>query len=252
MINKGKGCIVAIFKGLNPINTIKHGLDNVFIKKEEPLPKGYVTDGLIIHFSGEDKPIDGKWVDRIIQKNTSLTNSPTYDSTNKCYSFNGINQYGTFTMTDTTGGDFTLEVYYKQDEVGPFDVRVGNNRSTSRGFGIVNDNGTSYAWIYSTSELTLPTADRPIQVAGRKTYTRLSRETATMHFDLIDGVQKVNRTFEGVSDDLRVSGYRMAYSGNDANKYSKCQIYSIRLYNRKLTDEEIAQNYAEDVRIYGE
>jgi hypothetical protein len=45
----------------------------------------------------------------------------------------------------------------------------------------------------------------------------------------------------------------IAKNGTDstATTYSKCKIHAIRLYNRKLTDEEIQQNYEQDVRLYG-
>jgi hypothetical protein len=211
----------------------------------------YVSNGLLFYLSGEDAPVDNTWIDRISKTVTTLYNSPTYDSNNKCYSFNGTNQYGTFNMSSATSGDFTLEVYYKQDTVGPFDVMCGTKRGSANGYGILNNNGANYAWIYGGSSLTLASADRPTQVAGRKVYTRLSREGSTMHFDLIDSQQNVNKTFAGTSINLGVSSFRIANSGS-SNIYSKAQIYSIRLYNRILTDEEIAQNHAEDVRIYGE
>ena len=211
----------------------------------------YVDDGLVFYLSGEDVPIDNKWYDRIAHNPTTLYNSPSYDNGNKCYSFNGTNQYGRFDVNSVTSGDFTLEVYYKQDQVGPFDVMCGTARGSAKGYGILNNSGTNYAWINSSSTITLPSADRPTQVEGRKTYNRLSRETANMHFNLIDSSRNVYKTFTGTSANLNVSDFRIANSGT-SNIYSKCQIYSIRLYNRKLTDEEIAQNYAEDVRIYGE
>jgi hypothetical protein len=37
MINKGKGCITAIFNGSIPIGVIKHGLDTIFQKPTEPV-----------------------------------------------------------------------------------------------------------------------------------------------------------------------------------------------------------------------
>lgn len=52
MINKGKGCIVAVFKGLNPINIIKFGLNTVFQKPSEPSESNFIlADGNIFYTS---------------------------------------------------------------------------------------------------------------------------------------------------------------------------------------------------------
>ena len=37
MSYQGKGCLTAIFDGSIPIGIVKHGLDTVFSKKEEPV-----------------------------------------------------------------------------------------------------------------------------------------------------------------------------------------------------------------------
>ena len=47
MINNGKGCIVAVFKGLNPINIIKHGLNTVFEKPTTGESNFIMADGNI-------------------------------------------------------------------------------------------------------------------------------------------------------------------------------------------------------------
>lgn len=51
MINKGKGCIVAVFKGLNPINIIKHGLNAVFEKPTTSESNFLMADGNIFYTS---------------------------------------------------------------------------------------------------------------------------------------------------------------------------------------------------------
>lgn len=51
MINKGKGCIVAVFKGLNPINIIKFGLNTVFEKPTTSESNFLMADGNILYTS---------------------------------------------------------------------------------------------------------------------------------------------------------------------------------------------------------
>ena len=51
MINKGKGCIVAVFKGLNPINIIKLGLSTVFEKPTTSESNFIMADGNIFYTS---------------------------------------------------------------------------------------------------------------------------------------------------------------------------------------------------------
>lgn len=114
MVNKGKGCISAIFDGSIPIALVKHGFDTVFKKPSEPIvpETGYITDGLIANFSGEDNYVDGAWVDRISGYKfvpVSSSTAPVYDATNKLYqatSFGGMKS----DFTVTPNENFTLEV----------------------------------------------------------------------------------------------------------------------------------------------
>lgn len=217
--------------------------------------EGYVTDGLIINLSGLEKPFANWWLDSYSQKTATMFNSPSYNADEKSYTFNGINQYGTFTLADSTTGDFTMEVYYKQDTVGDFDLMVGQLTGSMTGYGLINRSGTHYCWFYKGSTQALPTEDRPAQIAGRKQYTSISRGTSTIYFNFKDIERNISKNYAGASGSLGVTTFAIARNGNGTNDnakvYSNANIYAIRIYNRKLTAEEMQKNYEQDVRNFG-
>lgn len=216
------------------------------------IDSGYVTDGLLIHLSGLTHIDLSYWIDTVRGNYATLNRTPTYDSENKCYVFNGSTQYGQFDLVGATG-DFTLEVYGERvSGATRFDVGCGKNFGTYAGYGLCNNSGYSYCWVNTNNQsYTIPTEARPTLIDDRKFYSRLSRETAQMYYDLKDIERKVAETFTGNSSDVGVTTFYFATNGTDRTAYSKCKIYAIRIYNRKLTDEEIQQNYEQDVRNFG-
>ena len=218
------------------------------------IDSGYVTDGLLMHLSGLVANDTVYWKDPVRGGYATLYNTPTYDSENKCYVFNGSNQYGKFNLEGATG-DFTVEVYGERNTGATrFDVGCGSQHGTLDGYGLCSNDGYSYCWIRKSTLYTPPTADRVTLIDDRKFYNRLSRETAQMYYNLKDSERDEAANFSATSSDVAVTDFAFARNGTGgaATKYSKCKIYAIRIYNRKLTDEEIQQNYEQDVRLYGE
>jgi hypothetical protein len=216
---------------------------------------GYVEKGLLLNLSGEDAPINNTWVDRVSSIPVKLVKSPTYDSANKCYSFNGTNQYGTFTLSGA-GADFTLEVYYKQDTNGRLDVMVGKSAGNRMGYGIINADSKNYCWYAGASDSPkiLPESDKAEQVAGQITYNRVSRQGSEIYFGHKDNTKSIAKNYTGTStyiSELEYSIGKNGYSSVSSTFYSQVKIYAIRVYNRCLTEEEIQQNYEQDVEIYG-
>lgn len=219
------------------------------------IDNGYVTNGLLLHLSGLRKPISNVWIDDLREKTAILYNSPTYDADNKNYLFNGVNQY---CISDVQGAtkEFTIEVYAKRlSGSDRLDVGFGTNHGVDVGYGVCNNSGYSYCWLKapSSNTITLPTADRIPLINDRKFYTRMSRESGTVYYNLKDIERNVAKNFNATSADIVVSDLVIARSGSTAGEgYSKCEIYAVRIYNRKLTDEEIQQNYEQDVLNFGE
>ena len=216
---------------------------------------GYVTDGLLFNLSGLVAPnIKNYWLDSVNGARAVLYNSPTYDSANKCYTFNGTNQYGTIYMNGA-GGDFTLEVYYKQDTSGNFDVMLGQGRGYYPGFGIVNASGVHYCWVTTSTGKAnaLPESDRISLITGKKLYTRLSRETSTAHFAIKGSDVDITKSYTASAIAIDETEFSIGKSGYNPSTvfYSNANIYAIRLYNRKLTAAEVQQNYEQDVLNFG-
>jgi hypothetical protein len=215
------------------------------------IDNGYVTDGLLIHLSGLTVKDVNYWKDTVRGNYATLYNTPTYDNENKCYVFNGSNQYGRFNLSGATK-DFTLEVYGERISGSTrFDVCCGEYAGSKDGYGVCNNNGYSYCWIKRNTLYTPPVENRPTLIDDRKFYTRLSRETSQMYFNLKDIERNEVANFSANSMDVGQTAFMIAVDGTDKNTYGKCKIYAIRVYNRKLTDEEIQQNYEQDVRLYG-
>jgi hypothetical protein len=262
MSYKGKGCFNAIFDGSIPIALVKHGLDTVFQKPSEPIEPiepQYIADGLIANFCGLDAPVNNQWIDRVANIPATLYNSPIYK--NKCYSFNGVNQYGDFNV-DGAKGDFTMEVYYKQPTGSKgFSVMIGKSVGYYPGYGVQTYDGKLYSWFVKSigSTVTNPSSanSRPSAIYDSNAYMSLRRSNTELTFNANSQNGNFQNAGTVASGTISSSIYSICKRGSDPTSdiiskgaYTQADVYAVRLYNRKLTDEEIAHNYKEDLRIY--
>ena len=223
-----------------------------------PPSEGYVTDGLIAHFSGEDALVDGAWVDRINGHTfTANGNStlPVHDAVNKLYNQQELGgMISDFILP--TGSNYTFEVVTR-------DIRNAQSSNMS----------SYYATIVGCQ------IEKWTQTAGGVHLYRLSSSDNQIQFgEAQNGLVKISRnefvdgaldTFTQVPGQaLYRNGIKVAnagenpadrkvglfrhYEGTNAGTYrGKGKIHAIRLYDRQLTMDEVAQNHAEDIRIYG-
>ena len=262
MINKGQGCLTAIFKGLIPISTVKHGLETVFQKPSEPIEPtnyNYVTDGLIAWFTGEDDYIDGAWVDRIsgykfIPKSQST--APVHDGVNNLYE---ATTYGGM-VSDwqiPSSGAHTFEVVTR-------DIKNITNSSSSYKV-IVGGDTTNGGQSMATDTIALLKMGKSGTNANKITVSRQGNDTTVYRIDPATLEDNSLDTFSytrtevyhnAVKKDSITATTNNRYVGLFAHKGSTSfngtgKIHAVRVYNRNLTADEIAQNHAEDVRIYG-
>lgn len=264
MINKGKGCFSAIFDGSIPIALVKHGLDTVFQKPSEPVEPtvGYVSNGLIAHFSGEDDYNGGVWLDRVSgYKFTPVSSdtAPVHDATNKLYE---ATQFGGM-LSDFTipvGSDFTFEVVtrdIKNNEM----VNLNANYGMIVGCAMKNwdiDNGGVFLmnWRYEVIALRCNGGNtNAVPSAGIDIPLNSFIDNALDTFTIVPNVGLFRNgewLIEAPQNTIeRGVGLFTHYSGSYTSSFrTKGKIHSVRMYNRQLTADEVMQNYKEDLRIY--
>lgn len=204
---------------------------------------GYVTDGLIFWVDGIDKGAsDGSWVDKIgghIFAHSS--NSPTPTDTG--FSFDGTNFFYNKTFLEVTApGTHTIEIALS-------DAQVGDD-----GYCLF----TAYAASYSVKRFYVAFVGSKSKVclSAAKThpmYNYTSAEDIRSIVSCPDGRCYINNV-QSVSDENNyykstgtVNRIGCGYYNSKARHFYKGNIHAIRIYNRSLTADEVAHNYALDL-----
>ena len=218
---------------------------------------GYVTNGLLIHFSGEDNYVDNAWVDRVtgykFESLGSGTKMPTYDAFNRLYQQTdkgGLKS--NFTLP--AGTNYTFEVVAR-------DLKNSTNSNSSYYSTIVGcqmenwrqtDGGVHLYRLDGSKGIQFGETKNGLAIMDINTFVDNALDTLTQ----VPG-QAIYRNGEWVMDIgenpyERYVGLFSHYEGGNANYYrGRGKIHAVRVYNRQLTAEEVAQNHAEDIRIYG-
>lgn len=231
MIKIGNTGIVGVYKGSTPITSIYKWLDLVY-KTGSPIldADAYVQDGLVFQLDGIDKGnVEGAWVDRKAGKEFTLNNC-IVNSDN--IEFNGTDSSAVYNQLLDFGTTTTLEVVYIRETNGGTIISSGSkvqlivvHDSTGYGNRFFTGNqvtGTTLPDTTTIHTLSIPTSGRPIldQIAQPKTYKK----------------------FYSVSDTNTYVG------GNPS--YLKGKLYSIRIYNRNLTQAEMIKNQMIDIQRF--
>ena len=207
-----------------------------------PVNLDYVTNGLIFHLDGINKGTGADWVDLIggIQLNTRTGYECT--STLNSWSFPGDNYYYLSSTNDawsSIGGsdDFTIEVCYNNLNTSARTFLFGFGGSSNSKYPIFYHDGTYITWIqggykYNASSMT-----------GNAKYTvSLNNDSGLVNGQLIQKTSSTDYWDEGHTD-IRIGS---ASRGGAASAPAKGDIYSIRIYNRRLSQSEQLQNQRVD------
>ena len=222
-----------IFKGNTEILKIFKGI-NLEWEKVIPIPSAdaYVQDGLVFQLDGIDKGnVEGAWVDRKAGKQFTLNNC-IVNSDN--IQFNGTDSKAVYNQLLNFGTTTTVEVVFTREKVFGTIISSGTKvelialQLTSgykyRYFSGNQKTGMVFPDPTTIHTLSIPTSGRPIldQIAQPKTskdfYTESDTDTNT-------------------------------YVGGGPS-YSKGKIYSIRIYNRNLTQTEMLKNQMIDIERF--
>lgn len=194
---------------------------------DEPTPEPpYVTDGLVFRLDGIEKgKNEGTWTDLV--GGITFTNNNVIN-TDYGWSFNGSSSYFYSTSVLTGSSNHTVEVCFKPDNTNTYCLFSCNNRTQYNNLFYKNGNNITFSQYANTYTIALS--------ANQKYSVSLNLDRG-----LLNGISisKNSNTDYWNNSDFWI-GRRAA--GN----YFKGEIYSIRLYNRKLSQEEQLRNFSID------
>lgn len=223
-----------IFKGNTEILKIFKGM-NLEWEKVIPIPSAdaYVQDGLVFQLDGIDKGnVEGAWVDRKAGRQFTLNNC-IVNSDN--IEFNGTDSEAVYNQVLDVGTTTTLEVVFIKEKTSATIISSGDKVQlialhtiegyNYRFFSGKQITGQPFPDPTAIHTLSIPTSGRPIldQIAQPKTF----------------------KDFDSESE----SDTTHTYVGGGPS-YLKGKIYSIRIYNRNLTQAEMLKNQMIDIERF--
>ena len=215
----------------------------------------YVTDGLLINLDGYDAPVSSKWKSRV-NSYTFDSSNITYDSTNHKYNFS---TYGTVSNQNINIGGNIITLQLVDDGT------IYNNTSLAILFELSsNFNNYANSLIVDISEY----FTRGLVAANRNTIhgyesakwnNCLANGKAQYTFVLgsnifilyVNGALKTiyeNYTNDnGYSSLANYGSYPLYFGGRAQNSYvTKMGCHAMRMYNKQLSESEIAANLVID------
>lgn len=224
---------------------------------EEYTKEGYVKNGLILHLDGINNTGNGHdsntstWKDLSGTGNHGILTNMTQDSlsgwTEKSLKFDGVNDYIEIPVNDSVRPDeFTIELIANRYEVlnnhrsilfvkwYGYTVELNNNKSVVFG---VNGGG---AYLPATTIMNL---NQVYSIIG--TYKDKQQQI------YINGNLENQKTIGGDFSHTNDTNFTIGAYLGDSMSYFKGEVFAARMYNRKLSDSEIQQNYNIDKIRFG-
>ena len=229
--------VIPKYSGKDLLKILKNGIILWEGIGDIPPASAYIQDGLVFHLDGIERGKSG-WTDLIGGKKFTLYNCTLNDNN---VEFNGTSSYGkasgnlagdssgtieaVFTTDNfvTTTSDFDLDVFYSGNSSGPNLQLVKNSGREAISTTLSNQ------YKNSIDKVKMVSASRVSPYPG-----------------IINGAYTPKYTISSLS---RSSASYM-YLGHYTNKYLQGKIYSIRRYNRSLTEEERLHNQFLDIQRF--
>ena len=234
-----------------------------------------VTDGLVLHLDAANKksyPGNGTvWYDLSKNKRSgTLTNGPTFNSSNSgSVLLDGTNDYidlGTsFTANFSTGT--TVEIWSKfvttKNWARLIDINNGTNTcvlifarysTTSKiGFEARNSPFTSQGGCYTTNDvISNGVIQHFVGTIGGGTIGGVPSTAAKIYINGVSqSLTQFGTHFPYVPDCSSNRTFWMGRSAFTADAYLNNNIYSIRIYNKELSQNEVLQNFNATKSRYG-
>jgi hypothetical protein len=219
-----------------------------------------VTDGLVLYLDAANPrsyPGSGaSWFDLSGNKfHMSLKNSPAFDSTNRVFELDGVNDYGVCdgTVTDSVVGSVTnLGIGGDTPKTVVVVCQMRSLGNTQQGLFDVGDTGVSgrhYSLRLNGSYTSWraqfwDTPDYDFTYDGRDNFT---------FYSVVYRTDKIGRTYgnNGILLGQDASAFTLVTAGSRpfemgryfGENYGGFRVQSYMIYNKGLTDAEILQNY---------
>lgn len=206
----------------------------------------YVQDGLILLYDGYNKPTDNLWKDLSGNDNDGvLTNFNKNSWNGDSVIFDGADDYIDLAnkLSKLYNSSNTIEIVADFDPTQIKSVLIGNDTTK-----IEKGNTTLQSHLYYNSGAVDYYTENNFYTLGEMsnyTYT-FDKVNKTFKF-----YQKGEMKFETTDNNFSTNtNYNNVKIGNSENSI-KGKIYSVRVYDRVLTDNEIKKNYDEDLTRFG-
>ena len=201
--------------------------------EEYPKNTPYVNDGLTLWLDGIQKgSLTNKWTDQVSGRKFTMTGT---------YTFNNTSVHFTNARAENNNilNPVTFEIVLKNEKNGYGTVFINNNNNQSIVFNnsnFIQIGGGNYKKSYASSQNTII--------------------NYTICFDSNKQVIKCYKNGQIQTEGGSTESWGSTYNGTKIGQYSNNypfvgDIYSIRMYNRELTDEEIQSNYLIDRQRFG-
>ncbi len=214
----------------------------------------YITNGLVLYLDGYDAPVDDYWADRSGNNNNAqlinmaMTSTSGYDPNKKAYAFDGNND----SMRILNMGNAFSNISFTVSVI----VRFNNEISGDRPILSIGVNGANtllhilsrymkpYFAFYSNdlTGVVILSKDNVYSLTFKYNISELKKYI--YFFNNIDNMQSNSNPLSLLSTDTLYLGYY-------ASSYLNGNIYSIKIYNRALSEDEIKYNYNIDKNRYG-
>lgn len=229
--------VIPKYNGNSFVKILKSGIILWEGIEDIPPASAYIQDGLVFHLDGIERGESG-WTDLIGGKKFTLYNCTLNDDN---VEFNGTSSYGKASGTLNEDSSGTIEAVFTTDNfvttTDSFDLDVFySGYSSGPNLQLVKYSGKE-AISTTLSNQYKNSIDKVKMVSASLTYP---------YPGIINGAYTLKYNIKSLSR----SSTSYMYLGHYSNKYLQGKIYSIRCYNRPLTEEERIHNQLLDIQRF--